>query len=84
MPALPVFTDRCGRIIGDNQDLHPTDNNNGDESPPLLNDADLPGVHTDKTGGDIKIPRVDPVQEELPLTPAEMEHDVDLDFAPAN
>ena len=77
MPALPVFTDRRGRVIGDTQDLY-TDDNNNDESPPLTDDAFLPGVHTDETGDDLEIPGVDPVQEELPPTP------VDLDFAPAN
>ena len=81
MPALPVFTDRCGRVISDTQELHITDDHNNDE---LINDAILPGVHTAKTGGNIEIPGVDPGLEELPPTPAETEQDVDLDFTPAH
>jgi len=75
MPALPVFTDCTGRIIGDvlNKDIY--DNN----KVPAL--GDLPGVHTDETDGVDEIPGVDPVQEQDP-TPAEID-DIDLDFAPA-
>ena len=79
MPALPVFTDCTGRIIGDviNEELY--DNN---KVSALVDDGDLPGVHTDETEGIDEIPGVDPVQEQDP-TPAENE-DIDLDFAPAN
>ena len=80
MPAMPVFTDRRGRVIGE-QDLHTNDDTDTDV---IIDDANLPGVHTDETGGDIEIPGVDPVPEELPPTPAETEQDVDLDFAPAD
>jgi hypothetical protein len=78
MPALPVFTDRTGRIIGDviNEDIY-----NNINVPALVDDGDIPGVHTDKTEGIDEIPGVDPVQEQDP-TPAEIE-DIDLDFAPA-
>jgi len=76
MPALPVFTDRTGCIIGDviNEEIY--------DVPALVDDGDLPGVHTDETEGVDEIPGVDPVQEQDP-TPAETE-DIDLDFAPAN
>jgi hypothetical protein len=87
MPAMPVFTDRRGRVIGDvvNYDLY--DDEYDDANQPLVDDADLPGVHTDEAGGDFEIPGVDPVQQELqqaPTTPAETEPEVDLDFAPTN
>jgi hypothetical protein len=79
MPVLPVFTDRTGCIIGDviNKGI---DNNN--EVPALVDNGDLPGVHTDETEGIDEIPGVDPVQEQDP-TPAETE-DIDLDFTPAD
>ena len=66
MPALPVFTDRTGRIIGDviNEDIY--DNN---DVPALVDDGDLPGVHTDETEGIDEIPGVDPVQEQDPTPP---------------
>jgi len=76
MPALPVFTDRTGCIIGDviNKEIY--------NVPALVDNGDLPGVHTVETEGIDEIPGVDPVQEQDP-TPAETE-DIDLDFAPAN
>jgi len=76
MPALPVFTDRTGCIIGDviNKEIY--------DVPALVDDGDLPGVHTDETEGIDKIPGVDPVQEQDP-PPAETK-DIDLDFAPAD
>jgi hypothetical protein len=79
MPALLVFTDCTGCIIGDviNEEII-YDNN---VVPALADNGDLPGVHTDKTEGIDEIPGVDPVQEQDP-TPAETE-DIDLDFAPA-
>jgi len=79
MPVLPVFTDRTGCIIGDviNKEIY--DNN---EVPALVDDGDLPGVHTDKTEVIDEIPGVDPVQEQDP-TPTETD-DIDLDFAPAD
>ena len=79
MPVLPVFTDCTGCIIGDviNEEIY-----NNNEVPALVDDGDLPGVHTDETEGVDEIPGVDPVQEQDP-TPAETE-DIDLDFAPAN
>jgi hypothetical protein len=87
MPAMPVFTDRRGRVIGDvvNYDLY--DDEYNDANQPLVDDADLPGVHTDEAGGDFEIPGVDPVQQEVqqaPTTPAETEPEVDLDFAPTD
>jgi len=61
MPALPVFTDCTGRIFGDviNEDIY--DNN---DVPALVDDGDLPRVHTDETEGIDEIPGVDPVQEQ--------------------
>jgi hypothetical protein len=82
---MPVFTDRSGRVIGDVVDNDLYDNEYDNANQPLVDDADLPGVHTDETGGDFEIPGVDPVQQELqqaPTTPAETEPEVDLDFAP--
>ena len=87
MPAMPVFTDRRGRVIGDVVDNDLYDNEYDDANQPLVDDADLPGVHTDETGGNFEIPGVDPVQQELqqaPTTPAETEPEVDLDFAPTD
>lgn len=87
MPAMPIFKDRHGRVIGDAIDYELYDDNDDDDNQPPVGDDELPGVHTDETGGDIEIPGVDPVQQELeqaPTTPAETEQAVDLDFAPAN
>ena len=82
MPALPGITDRAGRVIYDVIDEAPYGVD--DDDIPLLNDdANLPGVHTDKTKGDDKIPGVDPVPEQAP-TPAETTENNDIDFAPAN
>ena len=87
MPAMPVFTDRRGRVIGDAIDYELYDDDDDDDNQPPVGDEELPGVHTDETGGDFEIPGVDPVQQELeqaPTTPAETEQEVDLDFAPSN
>ena len=88
MPAMPIFKDRHGRVIGDAIDYELYDDNDDDDNnQPLVDDDELPGVHTDETEGDFEIPGVDPVQQELeqaPTTPAETEQAVDLDFAPAN
>ena len=88
MPAMPIFKDRRGRVIGDAIDYELYDDNDDDDNnQPPVGDEELPGVHTDETGGDFEIPGVDPVQQELeqaPTTPAETEQAVDLDFAPAN
>ena len=88
MPAMPIFTDPRGHVIGDvvNYEIYNNDDNDDDTNQPPFEDAELPGVHTDETGGDFEIPGVDPVQQELqqaPTTPAEMENEVDLDFAPS-
>jgi hypothetical protein len=76
MPALSVFTDCMGCIIGDviNKEIY---NNNG--VPALVDDSILPGVHTDETEG---VDEIHPVQEQDP-TPAETE-DIDLDFTSVN
>ena len=79
MPALPVFTDRTGNIIGDVNNEEIYDNN---DVPAMADDGDLPGVHTDETEDVAEIPGVDPVQEQDP-TPAETEN-IDLDYAPAD
>jgi hypothetical protein len=80
MPAMPVFTDRRGRVIGDV--ANPQDCFDDDQLP--FDDANLPGVHNDETEDDIEIPGVDPPWQELqaPTTPAETEQEVDLDFTP--
>jgi hypothetical protein len=86
MPAMPVFTDCRGRVIGDAVDYEINNDDDDDTNQPPFKDAELPGVHKDETGGDFEIPGVDPVQQELeqaPTTPAEMENEVDLDFAPS-
>jgi hypothetical protein len=54
MPAMPVFTDRRGRVIGDVVDYDLYDNEYNDANQPLVDDADLPGVHTDETGGNLR------------------------------
>ena len=88
MPAMPIFKDRRGRVIGDAIDYELYDDNDDDDNnQPPVGDPELPGVHTDETGGNFEIPGVDPVQQELeqaPTTPAETEQAVDLDFAPAD
>ena len=62
MPALPIFTDHSGGVIGDveNEFLH---NINGeDDVEPLVDNNNLPGVHTAEA--DDEIPGVDMVQEQ--------------------
>ncbi len=73
MPALPIFTDHAGCVIGDVKDvyLHYIEDE-ADEA--LVDNSILPGVHT--TEADDEIPGVDMVQEQ--------DVDVDLDFALAN
>jgi hypothetical protein len=75
MPAMPIFKDQRGRVIGDAIDYELYDDNDDDDNnQPPVGDEELPGVHTDETGGDFEIPGVDPVQQELeqaPTTPAE-------------
>ncbi len=74
MPALPIFTDRSGQVIGDveNEFLHNI--NDEDNVEPSVDNNNLPGVHTAEA--DDEIPGVDMVQEQ--------DVDVDLDFAPAD
>jgi hypothetical protein len=73
MPALPIFKDRAGHVIGDVKDVYL--HNIEDEAVKALADnSNLPGVHTAEA--DDEIPGVDMVQEQ--------DVDVDLDFAPAN
>jgi hypothetical protein len=73
MPALPIFTDRASRVIGDVKDVYL--HNIEDESvKALVDNSNLPGVHTAEA--DDKIPGMDMVQEQ--------DVDVDLDFAPAD
>ena len=84
---MPIFKDRRGRVIGDAIDYELYNDDDDDNNQPPVGDAELPGVHTDETGGDFEIPGVDLVQQELeqaPTTPAEMEQAVDLNFAPTN
>ncbi len=73
MPALPIFTNCAGRVIGDFKDvyLHKIED---EDVKALVDNSNLPGVHTAEA--DDKIPGVDMVQEQ--------DIDVDLDFAPAN
>ena len=73
MPALPIFTDCAGRVIGDVEDvyLHNIEDE-ADEAP--VDHSILPGVHTAEA--DDEIPGVDMVHEQ--------DVDVDLDFAPAD
>jgi len=83
---MPVFKDQRGRVIGDAINYELYDDDDYTNQPPV-DDAELPGVHTDETEGDFEIPGVDPVQQELeqaPTTPAETEQEVDLDFTPVD
>ncbi len=73
MPALPIFTDRAGRVIGDVKDVY-LHNIEDEDIKTIVDNCNLPGVHTAEV--DDKIPGVDMVQEQ--------NVDVDLDFAPAN
>ncbi len=73
MPALPIFTDHAGRVIGDVKDVY-LHNIEDEDTETLVDKCDLPGVHTAEA--DDKIPGVDMVQDQ--------DVDVDLDFAPAD
>jgi hypothetical protein len=73
MPALPIFTDCAGRVIGDMEDVY-LHNIEDEADEALVNNSNLLGVHTAEA--DDKIPGVDMVQEQ--------DVDVDLDFAPAD
>jgi hypothetical protein len=73
MPALPIFTDCAGRVIGDVKDLY-LHNIDDEDIKALVDNSNLPGVHTAEA--DDKIPGVDMVQEQ--------DVDIDLNFAPAN
>jgi len=75
MSALPVFTDRTGCTIGDviNEEIY--DNN---KVPVLVVDnGDLPGVHTDETEGVDKISGRNKILHQWRLK-------ILIDFAPAN
>ncbi len=73
MPALPIFTDHAGHVIGDVEDVY-LHNIEDEDVKPLVDNCNLPGVHTAEA--DDEIPGVDMVQEQ--------DVDVDLDIAPAN
>jgi hypothetical protein len=72
-PALPIFTDHAGPIIGDVKDVY-LHNIEDEDVKTLVDNCNLPGVHTAEA--DDKIQGVDMVQEQDVV--------VDLDFAPAN
>ncbi len=73
MPALPIFTDRAGCVIGDVEDVY-LHNIEDEDAKTLVDNYNLPGVHTAEA--DDEIPGVDMVQEQ--------DVGVDLNFAPAN
>jgi hypothetical protein len=73
MPALPIFTDCAGHVIGDVKDVY-LHNIEDEDVKVLVDNSNLPGVHTSEA--DDEIPGVDMVQEQ--------DVDVDLDFALAN
>jgi hypothetical protein len=73
MPALPIFTDCAGHVIGDVEDMYLHNIEDEADKAPVDNSI-LPGVHTAEA--DDEIPGVDMVQEQ--------DVDVDLDFAPAD
>jgi hypothetical protein len=73
MPAIPIFTDHAGRVIGDVEDVY-LHNIEDEADKALVDNSNLPGVHTAEA--DDEIPRVDMVHEQ--------DVDVDLDFAPAD
>jgi hypothetical protein len=73
VPALPIFTDRAGHVIGDVKDVY-LKNIEDEVIKALVDNSNLPGVHTAEA--DDEIPGVDMVQEQ--------DVDVDLNFAPAN
>jgi hypothetical protein len=73
MPALPIFTDGAGHVIGDVEDVY-LHNIEDEADEALVDNSILPGVHTAEA--DDEIPGVDMVHEP--------DVDVDLDFAPAD
>ncbi len=73
IPALPIFTDCAGRVIGDVKDVY-LHNIEDEADDALVDNSILLGVHTAEA--DDEIPGVDMVQEQ--------EVYVDLNFALAN
>ncbi len=73
MPALPIFTDCAGHVIGDVGDVY-LHNIEDEDVEASVDNSNLPGVHTAEA--DDKIPGVNMVQEQ--------DIDVDLDFTPAD
>jgi len=51
---MPIFKDRRGRVIGDAIDYELYNDDDDDNNQPPVGDAELPGVHTDETGGDFR------------------------------
>jgi hypothetical protein len=72
-PALPIFADCASCVIGDVEDVY-LHNVEIEDIKALVDNSNLPGVHTAEADNDI--PGVDMMQEQ--------DVDVDLDFAPAN
>ena len=73
MPALPIFTDHAGCVIGDVEDVY-LHNIEDEAVKALVDNSNLPEVHTAEA--DDKILGVDMVQEQ--------DLDVNLDFALAD
>ncbi len=73
MPALPIFTDHAGGVIGDVENVY-LHNIEDEAVEALVDNSNLPGVHTAEANDEI--PGVGMVQEQ--------DVDVDLDFAPAD
>ncbi len=73
MPALPIFTDCAGHVIGDVEDVY-LHNIEDEADEALVYNSILPGVHTAEA--DDEIPGVDMVQVQ--------DVDVDLDFTPSD
>jgi hypothetical protein len=74
MPNLSILTDPSGRVIGDVKNEFFHNINDEEDVEPLVDNNNLPGVHTAEA--DDGIPGVDMVQEQ--------DIDDDLNFAPAN
>jgi hypothetical protein len=73
VPALPIFTDCAGCVIGDVKDVY-LHNIEDEADKALVDNSILPGVHTAEA--DDEIPGVNMVHEQ--------DVDVDLNFAPAD
>ncbi len=73
MPALPIFTDCAGHVIGDVEDVY-LHNIEDEADKALVDNSNLPGVHIAEA--DNEIPGVDMVHEQ--------DVDLDLNFAPAD